>query len=68
MNAQHYAYCAIWSPEDHQFVGLCEELPSLSWLASSRHKALAGIAKVVSEVVADLQERGEPVPLSLAHT
>ena len=55
-----------WSQEDSEHVSLCAELPSLSWLAPTPEKALAGIRRVVSEVVADMQAAGEPVPEALA--
>ena len=62
----HYTYRVTWSPEDGEHVGLCAEFPSLSWLAATPEKALAGIRKVVAEVVADMQASGEPVPEPLA--
>jgi hypothetical protein len=49
-----YSYRADWSPEDGEYVGLCVEYPSLSWLARTPEAALAGIRKVVGEVVADM--------------
>lgn len=66
MSVDHYTYRVTWSPEDCEHVGLCAELPSLSWLASTPEEALAGIRQVVAEVVADLQSNGESVPLPLA--
>lgn len=66
MNLDHYTYRVTWSPEDVEHVGLCTEFPSLSWLADTPEMALAGIRKLVGEVVADLQANGEPVPESLA--
>ncbi len=62
-----YTYRVSWSEEDAEFVGLCTEFPSLSWLAASEGAALKGIMKVVSEVVADMKASGEslPTPLSL---
>ena len=36
-----YTYRVTWSEEDKQFVGLCAEFPSLSWLASSPEAAVA---------------------------
>ncbi len=57
-----YAYRMIWSEEDQEYVGLCAEFPSLSWLASSPDKALKGIQKVVKECVADMEQEGEDVP------
>lgn len=66
MNIQHYTYRVTWSPEDDEHVGLCVEFASLSWLAKTPEAALKGIQKVVSEVVADMQANGEPIPVALA--
>lgn len=66
MNINHYTYRVTWSQEDGEHVGLCAELPSLSWLAPTPEKALAGIRRVVGEVVADMRVAGEPVPEALA--
>lgn len=66
MNTLHYTYRVTWSPEDQEFIGLCAEFASLSWLAKSPEKALKGIQKIVADVVADLQASGEPVPVALA--
>ena len=30
-----YTYRVTWSEDDEEYVGLCTEFPSLSWLASS---------------------------------
>ena len=62
MNVDHYTYRITWSPEDGEFVGLCAEFPSLSWLAKKQGAALGGIRQVVTDVVADLEANGEPVP------
>ena len=66
MNVNHYTYRVTWSQEDGGHVGLCAEFPSLSRLAPTPEKALAGIRRVVGEVVADMQAAGEPVPEALA--
>ncbi len=66
MNTLHYTYRVTWSPEDQEYIGLCAEFASLSWLAKTPEKALKGIQKVVAEVVADLRASGEPVPVALA--
>ena len=60
------AYRIMWSEEDGQYVGLCTEFPSLSWLARSPEDALSGIRKVVEEAVSDMRRNGEvpPTPLS----
>ena len=66
MSADHYTYRVTWSSEDGEHVGLCAELPSLSWLAATPEAALKGIRQVVSEVVADMAASGETIPAPLA--
>jgi predicted HicB family RNase H-like nuclease len=66
MNTNHYTYRVTWSPEDDEHVGLCAEFPALSWLAPSPEKALAGIRRVVNEVVAEMRAAGEAIPEALA--
>ncbi len=66
MNSDHYTYRVTWSAEDKEHVGLCVEFPSLSWLALTPEHALAGIRKLVSDTVQDLQNRLEPVPVPFA--
>ena len=66
MSADHYTYRVTWSAEDDEHVGLCAELPSLSWLARTPEAALKGIRRVVSETVADMQASGEAIPVPLA--
>lgn len=61
-----YTYRVTWSEEDGDYVGLCAEFPSLSWLAASPEETLAGIRAVVAEVVADMQANGEQVPEPIA--
>ena len=66
MNTLHYTYRVTWSPEDQEYIGLCAEFASLSWLAKTPEKALKGIQKIVADVVTDLQASGELVPVALA--
>jgi len=61
-----YTYRVTWSEEDSEYIGLCVEFPSLSWLAATPEESLAGIRAVVADVVTDLQSNGEPVPEPLA--
>ncbi len=51
MSGDEYAYRVIWSQEDGEYVGLCEELPSLSWLAAMPEDALLGIRKATAEAL-----------------
>lgn len=57
-----YTYRVTWSEEDQEHVGLCAEFPSLSWLDSSPEKALAGIRKLVNNVLTDMTKSGESIP------
>ena len=66
MNINHYTYRVTWSAEDNEHVGLCAEFPSLSWLAATPEKALAGVRRVVKDVVTEMQATGEVVPEPLA--
>ncbi len=61
-----YTYRITWSEDDSEFVGLCIEFPSLSWLAKNPEAALKGIRKVVEKAVQDMEENGEspPTPIS----
>ena len=61
-----YTYRVTWSEEDNEYVGLCAEFPSLSWLEPSPEEALKGIRQTVAQVVADLEKSGEPVPEPIA--
>ena len=61
-----YTYRVTFSEEDNEYVGLCVEFPSLSWLERTPEDALRGIRQVVADSVADLIRNGEPVPEPLA--
>ena len=57
-----YTSRLTWSEEDEEYVGLCAEFPSLSWLDVTPEKALAGIRKLVKEVLIDIAKSGETIP------
>ena len=61
-----YTYRVTWSEDDAEYVGLCAEFSSLSWLAQTPEAALKGIRKLVGEVVADMQRNEESVPEPIA--
>ncbi len=67
MDINKYSYRILWSEEDEQYVGLCAEFPSLSWLSKSQQAALRGVQKLVKDVIQDLKKSKEaiPEPLSL---
>ena len=53
--ADNHTFRAVWSEEDQQHVGLCAEYPSLSWLAETHDEALNGIARLVDDVLKDIE-------------
>ena len=52
--------------DDDEYVGLCVEFPSLSWLSGTPEKALKGIRKLVDDVVSDMFNNSETVPEPIA--
>ena len=62
----HYTYRVTWSEDDKEYVGLCAEFPSLSWLAGTPESALKGIRKTVADVVKDMRANGEIIPEPIA--
>jgi predicted HicB family RNase H-like nuclease len=62
----HFTYRVTWSTEDEEYVGLCAEFPSLSWLDSTPEAALSGIRRVVAMVVADMVKTSEKIPEPIA--
>ncbi len=61
-----YTYRITWSEDDNEYVGLCAEFPSLSWLAETPEAALEGIRRVVAGVVRDMSKNKEMAPEPLA--
>ena len=59
MDSKQYTYRIIWSAEDNEYVGLCTEFPSLSWLDVEQSKAYSGIVDLVGKVVADMINNNE---------
>ncbi len=61
-----YTYRVTWSEEDEEYLGLCAEFPSLSWLADTPEGTLHGIRQVVADIVMDLKVNNEVVPEPIA--
>jgi predicted HicB family RNase H-like nuclease len=61
-----YTYRITWSEDDRNYVGLCVEFPSLSWLAKTPDGALQGIRKLIDNAVTDMRNNNEtpPSPIS----
>ena len=63
----HYTYRVTWSPEDEEYVGLCAESPSLSYLSPNQEDAFSGIRTLVSDSVADMRTNNETPPEPFAN-
>jgi predicted HicB family RNase H-like nuclease len=61
-----YTYRVTWSEEDKEFIGLCAEFPSLSWLAETKEAAIKGITDIVSNVIIDMESNDETIPAPLS--
>ena len=57
-----YTYRVIWSEEDENYIGLCAEFPSLSWMDKSQDNAFEGIKNLVSEAIDDMKSNHEQIP------
>ena len=57
-----YTYRVQWSEKDQEFVATCAEFSFLSWLETTKAKALNGIVKLVGNTVEDRLRRDEEVP------
>ena len=66
LNYQHYCYRVIWSEEDEEFIGLCAEFPSLSYLDENRDTAFEGISELVQDILTEMQDNGETIPEPLS--
>ena len=66
LNTNRYTYRITWSEDDREFIGLCIEFRSLSWLAKTPGGALNGIRRAVKKAVQDMEKNGEvpPIPIS----
>ncbi len=62
----HYTYRVTWSDKDGEYLGLCAEFPSLSWLAPTSEEAFSGMRRIVSDCVSDMQSEGEEPPEPIA--
>ena len=61
-----YTYWVTWSEDDNEYVGLCAEFPSLSWLTDTPEKALKGVRKLVADILLDMGINDEPIPEPIA--
>jgi len=60
--ANKYEYRIFWSEEYVSYIGLCTELPSLSWSSPTGENALRGIRMVVRDVLVDLKRQNCSYP------
>ncbi len=65
-NNDRYTYRITWSEEDEEYIGLCVEFPSLSWLSPTPEDALQGIRHVVKTVIEDMHNNNEKIPIPIS--
>ena len=53
-----YSFSVNYSVEDGEFIGLCAEFPSLSWLDPDSDKARSGIERLVFETLQEMNFTG----------
>ena len=58
-----YTYRVMFSPQDREFVATVAEFPLLSWLDETQEGALRGMRELLGQVVADMREQDEAIPL-----
>ena len=46
--ASSYTYRAVWSAPDERWIGICVELPNLTWVADDQGTALRGIQQALA--------------------
>lgn len=63
-----YTYRVTWAQEDQCHVALCDEMPSLSWLAATPEEAFIGIRRLVAECLKEMAEGGEVPPSPIPHS
>ena len=66
MDINHYAYSVDWEADDEIYIARVVEFPSLAAHGATHEEALAELRFVVGEVVAELADNGDPVPVALS--
>ncbi len=65
-NSKFYTYRITWLEDGGEYLGLCAEFPSLSYLHKNPSEALDGIASLVCDVVQDMRKNNEKIPEALS--
>ncbi|MSQ99246.1 MAG: type II toxin-antitoxin system HicB family antitoxin [Xanthomonadales bacterium] len=62
LETDKYTYRVTWSEEDGEFVGLCAEFPSLSWLSVDPEEAMRGVRSLIKNCAKEMAKDGEEIP------
>ena len=62
---EKYSYNVFWSNKDGEYVGICQEFPSVSWLSPSAGDSYDGIRQIIEDIVEDMIGNGETLPLPI---
>lgn len=63
---EDYAYRVLWSEEDQAYIATVAEFPSLSCVEESQAAAFFGIVSIVEDVLNDMADAGESIPIPFA--
>lgn len=64
-DAERYTYRVFWSDEDEAYIATVAEFPSLSAAEQDRSEALSSITNLVADIIQEMQDNGEIVPVPL---
>ena len=62
----HYTYRVTWSVADNEYVGLCAEFPSLSWLAKTGRR-FKGYSQSCCRGNRSMRKTGKTIPAPIAN-
>jgi len=43
----------VWSDYDKEYIGICDEFPSASWISKTAEGAMVGIRDVISDIIGE---------------
>jgi hypothetical protein len=56
--ANYFRFYVNWSDEDQEYIGTCQEFPSLSYCNIDKTKVLGGIVNLVLDILNDMSREG----------
>ena len=62
LNENSYSYQVTWLDSEKEYIALCSEFPSLSFLSKTKESALKGLQTTIKEILINMQNNGEKAP------